>query len=108
MLFYRMTSLSFSCAAAVVYLQTGRADIHQTNDDYYYSVCHEKTRTRPYLEFLYQWKAPSSTVNQRRFQVDLNLRCSRFIFRSQPQMTMGVFDPEGVWEPSSLSQVGTG
>lgn len=57
----------------------------------------------PHLEVLYQWKAPSSTVNHLRFHVDRNLRCSRFILSSQPQMTIGVFDPEGVWAPSWLS-----
>lgn len=62
-----------------------------------------KTNNTTHLEVLYQWKAPSSTVNQRRFHVDLNLRCSRFILRSHPQMTIGVFDPDGVWAPSWLS-----
>ncbi len=86
-------------------LPPGRANSDQPNNDRL--PCYNSVVV-PYLEVLYQWKAPSSTVNQRRFHVDLNLRCSRFILSSQPQMTMGVFDPEGVWAPSSLSQVGTG
>lgn len=55
------------------------------------------------LEVLYQFKAPSSTVNHLRFHDEPNLRCSLFILRSHPHITTGVFEPDGVCAPSSLS-----